>query len=148
METLHDIVSKYEPFVNCESIVDYLRKVQPKWFNSPYEKMGAIPINASGYPLGVEFMSEGSEDSCQLCTRKLFKLIFSKRKYASATRFVLVHNHPSGSVEPSPPDCSVTRALIGAGKLLDFNMIDHIIISPLDNWYSLRRFHSDWWETH
>lgn len=145
METLHDIVCKYEPFTNPASIVAYLRKVQAKWFNSPWERMGAIPLNTSGYPLGVEFMSEGSEDTCQTCTRKLFKLIFSKRKYASATSFVLVHNHPSGNVEASEPDCKVTRAVMGAGILLDFQMLDHIIISPLDNMYSFRREHGDWW---
>ena len=146
METLHDIVSKYEPFTNPASIVAYLHKVQAKWFNSPWERMGAIPLNASGYPLGVEFMSEGSEDTCQTCTRKLFKLIFSKRKYASATSFVLVHNHPSGNASPSEADDRVTRAVMGAGILLDFQMLDHIIISPLDNMYSFRRVHCDWWE--
>ena len=148
METLHDIVNKYKQIGTPESILDYIRKVTPKWFSSPWEKMGAIPINASGYPLGVEFMSEGSENTCQLCTRKLFKLIFSKRKYASATGFVLVHNHPSGRVDPSPEDGSVTRALLGAGKLLDFQMLDHIIISPLDKLYSFRRFNDDWWDNH
>lgn len=148
METLPDIVNKYEPFVTPESILAYIRNVTPKCFSSPWEKMGAIPINASGYPLGVEFMSEGSENTCPLCTRKLFKLIFSKRKYASATGFVLVHNHPSGRVYPSPEDGTVTRALLGAGKLLDFQMIDHIIISPLDKLYSFRRFNDDWLETH
>lgn len=80
METLHDIVNKYKPIGTPESILDYIRKVTPKWFSSPWEKMGAIPINASGYPLGVEFMSEGSENTCQLCTRKLFKLIFFQQR--------------------------------------------------------------------
>lgn len=146
METLGDIVREYQQISTPDNIVAYIHKSNPKWFNSPWEKMGAIPLNSSGYPLGIEFMSEGCEDTCQCCTRKLFKLIFSKRKYASATSFVLVHNHPSGSVSPSQPDCEVTRAVLGAGALLEFTMIDHIIISPLNNMYSFRRYHSDWWQ--
>ena len=42
METLHDIVNKYKPFGTPESILDYIRKVTPKWFSSPWEKMGAM----------------------------------------------------------------------------------------------------------
>lgn len=52
METLHDIVCKYEPFTNPNSIVDYIHKVKPTWFKSPWERMGAIPLNTSGYPGG------------------------------------------------------------------------------------------------
>ena len=41
---------------------------------------------------------------------------------------IVVHNHPSGDPTPSPDDLAVTRALVQAGKLLDIDVLDHLII--------------------
>jgi DNA repair protein RadC len=40
----------------------------------------------------------------------------------------VTHNHPSSDPTPSPDDVAVTRAMVQAGKLLDCNVLDHIII--------------------
>lgn len=50
---------------------------------------------------------------------------------------VLIHNHPSGDVNPSPEDISLTRALISAGEIMDIGITDHIIIAG-HQWVSLR----------
>ncbi len=50
---------------------------------------------------------------------------------------ILVHNHPSGDKNPSPEDINLTRALVSAGKLMDIQLIDHIIIAGYE-WTSLR----------
>jgi DNA repair protein RadC len=50
---------------------------------------------------------------------------------------IVFHNHPSGDPEPSPEDVSVTRNIIEAGKLLDVDVMDHIIIGH-SKWVSLR----------
>jgi DNA repair protein RadC len=39
-----------------------------------------------------------------------------------------VHNHPSGDPTPSPDDATITRAIIEAGKILDIDVLDHLII--------------------
>jgi len=41
-----------------------------------------------------------------------------------------VHNHPSGDPNPSPEDVALTRALVQSGKLLDIEVLDHLIIGP------------------
>lgn len=146
METLADIVKKYNPIGCVEDIVDYIKKKNPRWFKSSWETLGVIPLNNAGYPLGIEKVSEGNEDSCSCGFRKMFKLMFSTRKYSTATYFVVVHNHPSGNTEPSLKDISLTRNIIGAGKLLEFPLVDHIIISPLGSYYSTCRVHPDWFE--
>lgn len=145
METLAEIVKEYNPITSAEDIVAYIRKKNPSWFKSPWEKLGVIPMNNASYPLGIEKVSEGNEDGCSCGFPKLFKLVFSKRKYAAATHFVVVHNHPSGNTEPSLKDIRLTRDLIGAGKLLQFPITDHLIISPLGSFYSFARVHDDWW---
>ncbi len=46
----------------------------------------------------------------------------------SAAAMIVVHNHPSGDPSPSPEDINVTRQIVKAGKLLDIELLDHIII--------------------
>lgn len=46
----------------------------------------------------------------------------------NATSFILIHNHPSGDPTPSPEDVAVTRVVVEAGRLLDVECLDHMII--------------------
>lgn len=46
----------------------------------------------------------------------------------NAAALIVVHNHPSGDPAPSPEDIRVTRELVRAGKLLDIEILDHIVI--------------------
>ena len=57
------------------------------------------------------------------------------RKNASA--LIVTHNHPSGDPTPSPDDVAVTRAIVQAGKLLDVEVLDHLVIGQ-GRWVSLK----------
>ncbi len=46
----------------------------------------------------------------------------------NAASIIVVHNHPSGDPSPSPEDIAVTRAIVEAGRLLDIEVLDHLII--------------------
>ncbi len=46
----------------------------------------------------------------------------------NAAAFIVAHNHPSGDPSPSPEDINVTRQIVQAGKLLDVDVLDHIVI--------------------
>jgi len=46
----------------------------------------------------------------------------------NAAAIIVVHNHPSGDPTPSPEDIAVTRLIVQAGKLLDVNVLDHLVI--------------------
>ncbi len=54
--------------------------------------------------------------------------IFREAIKADASAIILVHNHPSGDPTPSPEDIALTRQVVQAGKLLDIDVLDHIII--------------------
>jgi DNA repair protein RadC len=45
-----------------------------------------------------------------------------------ATSFLLVHNHPSGDPRPSAPDVHMTKEILAAAKLLDIELVDHVVI--------------------
>ena len=54
--------------------------------------------------------------------------VFKEAVRANAAAIIVVHNHPSGDPTPSPEDISVTRAIVQAGKLLDIEVLDHIVV--------------------
>jgi DNA repair protein RadC len=54
--------------------------------------------------------------------------LFREAIKVNAAALIVAHNHPSGDPSPSPEDVAVTRALVEAGKLLDIDVLDHLII--------------------
>ena len=55
----------------------------------------------------------------------------------NASSVIIAHNHPSGDPSPSPDDIATTRSIVEAGKILDIDVIDHMIIG-FPNWVSLK----------
>jgi len=76
---------------------------------------------------------KGSVNSSQVRVGELFKE--AVRKNASA--IIVIHNHPSGDPTPSPDDVAGTRAIVQAGKLLDVEVLDHLVIGQ-GRWVSLK----------
>ena len=64
----------------------------------------------------------------------------------NAASIVVGHNHPSSVVAASPEDYALTRNLVKAGKLLELELIDHLIVSR-HAWLSLRQDHEECWQT-
>ena len=54
--------------------------------------------------------------------------LFREAIKVNAAALIVAHNHPSGDPSPSPEDVAVTRALVEAGKLLDIDVLDHLVI--------------------
>jgi DNA repair protein RadC len=60
------------------------------------------------------------------------KVIFKKALEQSASAIILCHNHPSGNLKPSKADIDLTNRLIEFGKLIDLQVLDHLIITNED----------------
>ena len=63
------------------------------------------------------------------------RLILSVALKTLATGLILAHNHPSGNLKPSEADIQLTQKVKDAAKLLDIEVMDHIIISS-EGYYS------------
>jgi DNA repair protein RadC len=63
--------------------------------------------------------------------------LFKDAIRTNASAIIVVHNHPSGDPTPSPDDVAVTRAIVQAGKLLDVDVLDHMVIGQ-GKWVSLK----------
>lgn len=66
----------------------------------------------------------GSVNCSQVRVGELFKPAVRRGTPA----ILVIHNHPSGDPTPSPDDVAVTRAIVQAGKLLDIEVLDHLVI--------------------
>ena len=54
--------------------------------------------------------------------------VFIEAIKRSSNKIILIHNHPSGSIEPSVEDKNITKRLISCGEIIGIEVIDHIII--------------------
>lgn len=94
------------------------------------EYMYEICVDAGGKPIAVFEISHGSVCGTMASSRE----IFQKALLIGAARIVVVHNHPSGDCKPSKEDIKVTAKLREAGRLMDINLVDSIIVG--DEYYS------------
>jgi DNA repair protein RadC len=97
------------------------------------EHLRVILLNSRNQVLDIVEVYKGSVNSSQVHVGELFKPAIRR----NATALIAVHNHPSGDPTPSPDDVTVTRALVQAGKLLDLDVLDHMIIGQ-GRWVSMK----------
>jgi DNA repair protein RadC len=90
-------------------------------------------LNQSNHALKVECISNGGTTHVIADP----KIIFKNALNLNATAIILGHNHPSGNPRPSEDDRQLTKKLVAAGKLLDINVIDHVVIGN-ERYYSFR----------
>ncbi len=63
--------------------------------------------------------------------------VFREAVTRNCAAVIVAHNHPSGDPTPSPEDVAVTRQLVAAGKLLDIEVLDHLVVG-MQRFVSLR----------
>ncbi|MEO8171455.1 MAG: JAB domain-containing protein [Sediminibacterium sp.] len=89
------------------------------------EQFKLVLLNTGNRVLGLLDLSSGG-----ICgTVADPRLIFTAALKLHATKLILSHNHPSGNLTPSEADKQITQKLKDAGRLLDIEVIDHIIIT-------------------
>lgn len=88
------------------------------------EELRVMLLDVRNRVIGIERLYRGSLNSSQVRVGELFKSAVRR----NAAAIIVVHNHPSGDPTPSPDDVALTRGIVGAGKLLDIEVLDHLII--------------------
>lgn len=91
----------------------------------PKEHLRGLYLNSRYRLVHDEVISIGTLTSNIIHPREVFKPALEY----SAVAVILAHNHPSGSTKPSKEDIEITEQLIGAGKILGVDLLDHIIIT-------------------
>ena len=104
---------------------DVVRIMEPVLGGLQYEECWALYLASSGKVLDRVRISQGGVQAtvvdCKMVIRRALELL--------AVQIVLVHNHPSGSPEPSQQDRSLTERVAQAAELFEIRLLDHVIIA-------------------
>jgi len=101
--------------------------------NEHIEKFGILALDTRNNIIGIHIISMGSLNASIVHPREVFKAAILN----NANSIILFHNHPSGDTTPSGADISVTKMLVEAGKVMQVDVYDHIIVGD-NNYCSLK----------
>jgi DNA repair protein RadC len=111
--------------VKITSSKDAYEIVCPELMDIPHEEFWVILTNRAQRVIKKQQVSSGGVSGTVADPRIIFKLALEEL----ASGIILVHNHPSGNLTPSQADIALTTKMKDSGKLLDIQVLDHIIIA-------------------
>jgi DNA repair protein RadC len=96
------------------------------------EEFKLLLMNRSNAVLGILSVSKGGISG----TVTDIRIIFQAAIKANASGIIVCHNHPSGNTYPSESDKKITLKIKEAGNFMDIQLLDHLIILPVEDYYS------------
>ena len=103
------------------------------------ERFAIVLLDVKHRLIGTQIITIGTATETLAHPRDIFREVIRQ----GATRAIVAHNHPSGNLEPSPEDISLTRQLLSGAQLLGLPVLDHLILGNGD-YLSLRQTTSLW----
>jgi hypothetical protein len=97
------------------------------------EELWVVLLNIKNQIEAIVTIYRGSIDRSLVRVSEIYKPALRRNSAA----IIVVHNHPSGEPDPSPEDVLLTRHLVDAGKLLEVDLLDHLVIGQ-GRWISMR----------
>jgi len=88
------------------------------------ERFAVLLLDVKHRLIGTRIITVGTATETLASPRDIFREVIRQ----GATRLIVAHNHPSGSVEPSPEDIILTRQLLEGALLLGIPLLDHLIL--------------------
>ena len=110
------------PTISCPQDVHDL--LGPELSVLAQEQLRVLLLNTRNQVVGQRTVYQGTVNSSAVRPAEVLRAAVIE----NAPSIVVCHNHPSGDPTPSPEDVNVTRDLVAAGKLLDIEVMDHIVI--------------------
>lgn len=98
------------------------------------EVMRTLVLDRKNRVLAIPTIYRGSLHTTVVRVNELFREAVRE----NAAAIIVVHNHPSGDPTPSAEDIAVTREIVQAGKILDIDVLDHVVIGSRQNFVSLK----------
>lgn len=122
--------------IRCSN--DVYELVKSDLENELQEKLLVIFLNTRKYVIDKKIIFIGTVNSSVVHARDVFR----EAVKCNAVSLILVHNHPAGSIKPSYQDIEMTNKFISIGKLMDIDVIDHLIIGK-NSYYSFLESNGD-----
>lgn len=102
-----------------------------KFEHLAHEEVWLLPMNQAATVIDEIRVSQGGMTGAVVDPKIVMRELLIRR----ATRFILLHNHPSGNVRPSQQDIKLTQKLKHCAQLHDMEITDHIIVSSIEDRY-------------
>ena len=126
----------------CESEPDFGKVTMPVHIlpyldtikNAEQEHFVSISLDGAGNVIKSRVITIGLLNHSLVHPRETFRGAILD----NAASIVIAHNHPSGSLDPSSNDIAITMQLKEAGEIIGIKVIDHIIVTKYDNFYSMK----------
>jgi len=96
------------------------------------EHVVVLTLNSASQIINKHLITKGLVNRTQLHPREVFR----KAILDNAVAIILVHNHPSGDLLPSPDDDNITKVIKDSGNILGIHLLDHVIIGRNDGYFS------------
>lgn len=112
---------------------DVFNLIRPHILGKKKEHLYVISLGLNAELLKLSLLSVGTLNETLVDTREVLRTALIK----GAVSFILAHNHPSDSLEPSMADVYVTREVAGAAVYVGLDFVDHVIVNSSD-YYSFR----------
>ncbi|MDE7430568.1 MAG: JAB domain-containing protein [Lachnospiraceae bacterium] len=130
---------KYKPQPLTETI-NSAKEIRKILINKVYdeetigykETFKVLLLNNANKIIGYTTISEGGLTSTIVDVR----VIMQTALVSNASAIILTHNHPSGNTRLSCHDDSLTKKIKAACEIMDIRLLDHIIVTPYDSFYS------------
>ncbi len=112
------------------SAQDVFDLMHEKLKDEKQEHFYVLMLNAQNYIIREHLISKGILDASIIHPREVFRPAIKD----SASKIILIHNHPSGDPNPSDEDLDITKKLIKTGEELGIKVIDHVILGRGQYW--------------
>ena len=113
-----------------------IKLVWPIFKGADREILVVVGLDTRHHPTVINVVSIGNVEGTQAHPREIFKALI----LSNSSLFVCLHNHPAGSVQESLADRECTKNLVAAGKLLQIQLIDHLVLTDdPENFFSFKQ---------
>lgn len=113
------------PDIKITGSADVYNLMSPLLIDLSYEEFWTVFLNRSNKVIAKLKISQGGITGTVTDIRLILRNALENR----ATSLILCHNHPSGNLQPSEADISITRRLKESSSLMDISLLDHIIVA-------------------
>lgn len=101
--------------------------------NADKEYVLVVTVDSKCHVNSIEVVAVGGLDFAYIQPREIFKNAINSNAYG----IIILHNHPSGSLEASESDIALTRRMKEVGNILGIRLLDHIVMGDDENFISI-----------
>ncbi len=120
--------------LQVKSPADVANLLAPELAFADQEYVKVVLVDTRNNVIAYPTVCQGSLNSAHVRVGEIFRDAIRR----NAAALIIAHNHPSGDPTPSPEDITLTRQIVEAGRLLNIDVLDHLVLGRGGRFVSLK----------